>query len=100
MDFDLQYLESGIQAGQNQCIGLITGFKTTEYSMQHIRSVIAEVLKQEPQEWHPRAISLFSEVVTIGGLSRAHYGEKELEVNEVTEFLGWIGKIFNSFVHK
>lgn len=100
MDFDLAYVNEGVKTGQARCSAQIPKFMMSEDVMKQVNSVIVETLQKEPTEWHPRAISLFSEVVTIGGLSRSHYGEKEVTVSLVVEFLGALGKILNSFTHK
>jgi hypothetical protein len=50
-------------------------------------------------EWHPRAVAMFSEVITVGMLSRAYYGESSLTLEQVAQFMGIFGLILNSFVH-
>jgi hypothetical protein len=49
-------------------------------------------------QWHPRAVSVFSEVITLGMLSRAYYGESSLTLEQVAQFTGIFALILNSFV--
>ncbi|HZA23330.1 MAG TPA: hypothetical protein VFA32_12135, partial [Dehalococcoidia bacterium] len=49
-------------------------------------------------QWHPRAVSVFSEVITLGMLSRAYYGESSLTLKQVAQFTGIFALILNSFV--
>ena len=49
-------------------------------------------------QWHPRAVSIFSEVITLGMLSRAYYGESHLTLEQVDQFTEVFALILNSFV--
>jgi hypothetical protein len=49
-------------------------------------------------QWHPRAVSVFSEVITLGMLSRVYYGESSLTLEQVAQFTGIFALILNSFV--
>ena len=49
-------------------------------------------------QWHPRAVSIFSEVITLGMLSRAYYGESPLTLEQVDQFTEVFALILNSFV--
>jgi hypothetical protein len=49
-------------------------------------------------QWHPRAIAVFSEVITLGMLSRTYYGESPLTLEQVDQFTGVFALILNSFV--
>jgi hypothetical protein len=49
-------------------------------------------------QWHPRAVAVFSEVITLGMLSRAYYGESSLTLEQVAQFMGSFALILNSFV--
>jgi hypothetical protein len=67
-------------------------------------NAIAETMKlvgnaMSRVEWHPRAVAMFSEVITLGMLSRAYYGEAPLTLEQVAQFMGIFGLILNSFVH-
>ena len=49
-------------------------------------------------QWHPRAVAVFSEVITLGMLSRAYYGESSLTLEQVAQFTGIFALILNSFI--
>jgi hypothetical protein len=49
-------------------------------------------------QWHPRAVTVFSEVITLGMLSRTYYGESSLTLEQVAQFTGIFALILNSFV--
>src|ERR687894_2658306 len=49
-------------------------------------------------QWHPRAVTVFSEVITLGMLSRAYYGESSLTLQQVDQFTGVFALILNNFV--
>jgi hypothetical protein len=49
-------------------------------------------------QWHLRAVSVFSEVITLGMLSRVYYGESSLTLEQVAQFTGIFALILNSFV--
>jgi hypothetical protein len=49
-------------------------------------------------QWHPRAVAVFSEVITLGMLSRAYYGESSLTLEQVDQFTEVFVLILNSFV--
>src|ERR687892_2601127 len=49
-------------------------------------------------QWHPRAVSVFSEVITLGMLSRALYGESSPTLEQVDQFTEVFALILNSFV--
>src|ERR687895_525072 len=49
-------------------------------------------------QWHPREVSVFSEVITLGMLSRAYYGESHLTLEQVDQFTEVFALILNSFV--
>ena len=49
-------------------------------------------------QWHPRAVSVFSEVITLGMLSCAYYGESSLTLEQVAQFTEVFALVLNSFV--
>ena len=49
-------------------------------------------------QWHPRAVAVFSEVITLGMLSRALYGESSPTLEQVDQFTEVFALILNSFV--
>ena len=49
-------------------------------------------------QWHPRAVAVFSEVITLGMLSRAYSGESSLTLEQVDQFTEVFALILNSFV--
>jgi hypothetical protein len=49
-------------------------------------------------QWHPQAVAVFSEVITLGMLSRAYYGESSLTLEQVDQITEVFAVIFNSFV--
>jgi hypothetical protein len=49
-------------------------------------------------QWHPRAVIVFSEVITLGMLSRTYYGESSLTLEQVAQFTGIFALILNRFV--
>ncbi len=49
-------------------------------------------------QWHPRAVAVFSEVITLGMLSRAYYGESPLTLEQVDQFTEGFALILKSFI--
>ena len=49
-------------------------------------------------QWHPRAVAVFSEVITLGILSRTYYSESSLTLEQVAQFTEVFALILNSFV--
>ena len=49
-------------------------------------------------QWHPRAVAVFSEVITLGMLARAYDGESSLTPEQVDQFTEVFALILNSFV--
>ena len=67
--------------------------KTTSETMELVGDAMSRV------EWHPRAVAIFSEVITLGMLSRAYYGEASLTLEQVAQFRDIFELILNSLVH-
>ncbi len=100
MEFNYRALNGGVSAGHARCIRFIEKFEPSRIDLGATLNLLAEVLKRAPNQWHPRAVDLFSEIVTVGAISRSVYEEPALTVGEVTEYLGLLEKLFNSFTHK
>lgn len=91
-------IENGVFGARTRCTGV--GFAPSEDQLKEAREVIRAALTETPGEWHPRAITLFAEVVTIGAVARAHYKEPALKPSEVANFASVVAGILNSFTHK
>ena len=100
MNFESSYLYDGVQAARKRCERSIEGLIISNNTLDNAYALVEQALKRESAQWHPRAITLFSELLAMGAICRAYYGEPEITPTEADLHVKNIAYLFNSFTHK
>ena len=89
-----QSIAAGISSGSIRFISSITGFVPRSEDIRDAQNLISDSLKQiDDKPWNPRAVLIFSELITIGMFSRKHFNESKLTIDEIINSV----EIFKAF---
>ena len=94
----IQSIDAGILQGRSRFVSAIPNFDPDANDTKY-RDFILGRVRAIQEDWNPRAVQILSELIIIGMYSREYYGESDLTVNEVDDFVTVLAIIFNSWLH-
>jgi|ERR1700730_3461373 len=96
----LDPIARGIEHAVERVSNDLPGFQPRQIDIELARDLVTRTIEAGARNWHPRAILVLSDLVTIGVCSRSHYGEQQLGIETVIRFSESLEEILNCWFHE